>query len=36
MNLEFTKGRTPRPGSQSNALEQLSRLDAKYIRSVRL
>src|SRR5947209_652847 len=31
MKLQFTEGRTPRRGSQRDALEQLSRLDAKYI-----
>ena len=31
MKVQFTEGRTPRHGSQSGALEQLSRLDAKYI-----
>lgn len=31
MRLQFTKGWTPRPGSQSEALKQLSLLDAKYI-----
>jgi len=31
MNLQFRKGRTPRPGSQSKALDQLANIDAKYI-----
>ena len=31
MKLQFREGRTPRPGSQSAALEQLANIDAKYV-----